>query len=392
MMAATVLLLATTIGATVLEVSAARQQRRAVQVEAQRYDRALGATVLSTLVERLSELPATEEGGSRAARPLDRDRVAELARSAGLDAAETLLLQGALGGQPGLTLAALKVRLRGAAEAARSTIGFPVPPRRSFILPLLACMMLCVAAGVFMIWYALDHAEVLRGQHRARRSVIDAQRETANILTRAGHDLQQPLRAIGLFASTLASHPLEARSSSAAKQIEAAAQSMQRMITGLLDVAKLDAGLVGTDFAMVRLADLFEMLRQEFAQSTRAKELCVLVRPTAAVVHTDPLIIETILRNLIGNAVRYTARGSIEIGADPDGATTVVSVGDTGVGIPPEALPFIFDDFFTQGTGGSGLGLGLGIVRRLAALLHTRMEVESAPGIGTTFRFRLPTG
>ncbi len=228
---------------------------------------------------------------------------------------------------------------------------------------------------------------------RARRAVVDLEQNRTSFLAAAGHDLRQPIQAIELFLATLLQRTLEADVQAVLRKIEAATLSMKRMINGLLDIAKLDAGLVSTDNTEFELEILLSSLRGEFERLTDASGLKLSIATTTVIVQTDPVLFESILRNLLSNAIRYTKTGDVGIRVQQDGQTVTVSVHDTGVGIPHDKLDRIFEDFYRLDLIHSeGLGLGLGIVRRLCGLLQCEMSVVSRVGEGSQFSLTLPAG
>jgi signal transduction histidine kinase/CheY-like chemotaxis protein len=231
------------------------------------------------------------------------------------------------------------------------------------------------------------------GEARARRAVMDAERNRASFLAAAGHDLRQPIQAMELFLSTLQQRSLDSRTRAILRNIEDATASMKRMIGGLLDIAKLDASTVSTDIVDIELDGLLSSVRGEFEQLAAVKSLTFSVPATMAVVQTDPVLLESILRNLLSNAIRYTNKGGVGIQAAQTGQTVTVTVYDTGTGIPEDKREAIFQDFYRlHSSATEGLGLGLGIVRRLCKLLHCEVCLVSTVGQGSKFSVTLPAG
>ena len=171
--------------------------------------------------------------------------------------------------------------------------------------------------------------------------------------------------------------------------INASVEALERLFCALMDVSKLDAGAVAPKRAAFPLAPMFERLHREFGPLAAAKGLRFTVVPTRAWVDSDPLLLERILANLASNAVRYTARGGVVIGARRHAGRLMLEVWDSGVGIPMRERERIFEEFYQVDNaarhGSQGMGLGLAIIRRLALLLGHTVHIDSEPGKGSRF-------
>ena len=268
--------------------------------------------------------------------------------------------------------------------------------KRAFRLVFLTnnlAMLLLITGGGLLLLYAGWHIDSRQKLLEARRSVLKAERDRASFVAAAGHDLRQPLQAMSLFITTLSHGSNDPAVKALADKIAASAASMRRMINGLLDVAKLDAGLVSADQVDQALDDLLAGLGEEFERQAEAKGIALVIESTNVVVHTDPLLLESIVRNLLANAINYTTQGVVHVSVSVAGRMAKITVRDTGPGIAAEQISLIFKDFYRiGGSGGGGLGLGLGIVQRLAKLIHARITVESALGSGTSFIVEVAMG
>ncbi|HTS20677.1 MAG TPA: hybrid sensor histidine kinase/response regulator [Casimicrobiaceae bacterium] len=229
---------------------------------------------------------------------------------------------------------------------------------------------------------------------RARATAEAANRGKTQFLAAASHDLRQPLHAMGLFAAALSARAQDLQLRHLVASITASVEALERSFSALMDISKLDAGAMAPRRTTFPLQPLFERLEREFAPAAAAKGLRFAVVPTRAWVESDPVLLERILANLASNAVRYTARGGVVIGARRRGDRVAVDTCDSGVGIPAAERERIFEEFYqvacAGSRGGSGMGLGLAIIRRLAALLEHRLGVQSQPGKGSTFRLEVP--
>ena len=228
----------------------------------------------------------------------------------------------------------------------------------------------------------------------AQREAEEANRAKSVFLASASHDLRQPLHALGLFVVTLSRSDLTDKQRQLLTHIEAASGAAREMLNTLLDFSKVDAGVITARSRAFRLQPLLYKLENEFAPQADARGLFYRTRDTTATVFADPTLVELILRNLIANAIRYTAQGGVLVACRRRGERTMIEVWDTGVGIPLTQHRAIFKEFHQLGNPErdqrKGLGLGLAIVEGLARTISTRILLNSRPGRGSVFRFALP--
>lgn len=234
--------------------------------------------------------------------------------------------------------------------------------------------------------------ELLLAKSRAET----ANAEKSRFLAAASHDLRQPVQALNLFLDVLCETSLSDEQQKLVLNIDASAKALGELLDALLNISKLDAGIVRKQESLVDVFEIFRLLEIECAPLAKAKNLRFKLffpqRPLA--VRTDPSLLLVMLRNIVGNAIRYTSRGGVLIGARVHGGRLVFQIWDTGVGIAQEYLPKIYDEFFQidnrQRDRAQGLGLGLSIVRRLALLMGYEVTCRSRPGRGTVFAVGLP--
>lgn len=235
-----------------------------------------------------------------------------------------------------------------------------------------------------------------RALEEAKAEAERANRSKTRFLAAVSHDLLQPLNAARLFLSALAETEQDPRARRLIDNTEVAFESVERLLASLLDISKLDAGVMTAEPRDVPLGAIFRTLAAEFAPAAARKGLELRVVPTTAVVHTDPDLLLRVLRNLLSNAVRYTPAGRILLGARRHGPGFRIEVGDTGVGIPPERQEEIFEEFRRLGSDANardrGFGLGLAIVKRIVRLLGHEIDVRSQVGHGARFVLSLPAG
>jgi len=250
-----------------------------------------------------------------------------------------------------------------------------------------------------------------RAMHELEQRVLDATRqlvdkkdeaERANnaksrFLAAASHDLRQPMHALGMFVAALAQHPATPVQRKLIGQIDRAVVAMGELLDSLLDISKLDAGVIRTRVAAFPVQTVFDRIRSEFSQAAQAKGLDLYVRKTPYWVSSDRILLERVIVNLVSNAIRYTDSGSIVVAArlcGPDLDQVRIDVRDSGPGIPEEAREAVFQEFVQlanpERDRSKGLGLGLAIVKRLVALLDHELVLRSAPGRGSMFSVRMP--
>ncbi|MFC5570899.1 PAS-domain containing protein [Lysobacter yangpyeongensis] len=230
---------------------------------------------------------------------------------------------------------------------------------------------------------------------QAKREAESANDAKSRFLAAIGHDLLQPLHAAHLFADALdqqldALHaPATARATLA--QIHGALDSTTGLLTGLLDMSRLEAGGLVPEPRALPLAEVLDPLVSEFRALAAERGLGFRHVRSACWVQTDPQLLRRVLQNFLANAVRYTARGSLLLGVRRVGAGVRIEVHDTGPGIAREQQRLIFEEFRRGGDApGQGLGLGLAIADRIAGLLQAPLALRSEPGRGTVFAVTVP--
>lgn len=228
----------------------------------------------------------------------------------------------------------------------------------------------------------------------ARDSAEQANHAKSRFLAAASHDLRQPLHALSLFSATLSLQATTHELRDIAGHIANALRSLSSLVDALLDISKLDARAITPVLQPVDVRALVERVATEYRPDAAAKGLELRVVCCDAIAHSDPVLVERMLRNLIDNAIKYTAGGHVLVDVRIDGERLRVSVEDTGAGIPPEERERVFEEFYqlgnTERDRAMGLGLGLAIVQRVGRLLGTDIELISAVGRGSTFAFQLP--
>ncbi|AWU96202.1 PAS domain S-box protein [Azospirillum ramasamyi] len=213
-------------------------------------------------------------------------------------------------------------------------------------------------------------------------------------LAAASHDLRQPVQALLLLSDLLLRESLPAGARRAAEQIQSSLGGLGGMLDGMLDISKLEAGLVAPHPEPVDIGALLSRLHGEFAPlAERGGQELRLLAPRLAT-RTDPGLLERVLRNLLANALRYAPGGRVLLGARRRGGSLQIEVWDTGIGIADQHIDRIFQDFYQVGNAArdrrEGLGLGLSIARRLVTMLGGSIDVTSSLGRGSRFTVSLP--
>lgn len=227
------------------------------------------------------------------------------------------------------------------------------------------------------------------------RQLEVANRYKSHFLASASHDLRQPLHALNLFVAQLHGEAESVRRRRLVERIGAAVASMNELFESLLDMSKLEAGMIEPHVAEFPIERALGRVESTFADAAREQGLRLSVVRSGAWVRSDPVLLERILMNLVSNAVRYTARGGVVVGCRRRGGQMRIDVCDSGPGISKEEERKIFIEYHRLGAGEAdrdrgGLGLGLAIVDRLGRLLGHEVALESRPGRGSRFSVTVP--
>jgi signal transduction histidine kinase/CheY-like chemotaxis protein len=241
---------------------------------------------------------------------------------------------------------------------------------------------------------AIQNARLFAEIEKKSRQLELANTAKSRFLAMASHDLRQPLHALGLFAAQLRTALKSREREKAVERVNAAVSEMGEMFNALLDISRLDAGVLTPKIVEFPVARLLQRVDATFDQAAGEKGLRLRVMRSDAWVRSDVLLLERILLNLVSNAVRYTSRGGIVVGCRRRGETLRIEVWDSGPGIPEGHRQNIFGEFFqlpaSERNRYGGLGLGLAIVDRLRRLLNHEIELTSTVGRGSRFTILVP--
>lgn len=229
----------------------------------------------------------------------------------------------------------------------------------------------------------------------AKREAERANLSKTKFLAAVSHDLLQPLNAARLFTGALLEQSMPPRVGQLVTSLSHSLEDVERLLGTLVDISKLDAGVIQPDIATFSVHELLDNLSAEFRHVAHSEGLNFRARCSSTLVRTDAALLTRILRNLLSNAVRYTAPGGrILLGCRRRRHGLELQVCDTGSGIPADQLETIFQEFKRGGNAGQdqGLGLGLAIVEKISRMLDHPVKVHSEPGRGSIFSVLLPYG
>ena len=311
----------------------------------------------------------------------------------------------------------LVTMLLGAVVSGLVTLAVYLPAYLAFVTPFVAATAIrygqggdplhwgIALAAVVTFFLFINFARYIQNSFveslRLRMALAERNREVerANLaksrfLAAASHDLRQPLHALNLFAAQLSQQADPVERARLVGRIDAAIASMNELFNALLDMSKLDAGVLAPDITEFPVGHLLDRVETTFAAAAREKGLHLSVVPSNSWVRTDAILLERILLNLVSNAVRYTSRGGVVVGCRRRGDSVRIEVWDSGIGVAEGERHSIFGEFYQAGAPPpgqrAGLGLGLSIVDGLCRLLGHPIDLASRPGKGSRFAVTVP--
>jgi signal transduction histidine kinase/ActR/RegA family two-component response regulator len=269
--------------------------------------------------------------------------------------------------------------------------------------------LLIVFLGLVLIALARDNFRLFKDSFDIRLQQVELnaklqlaleREEQANhsktrFLASASHDLRQPMHTVTLFAATLAMRPLDERSREIVNHMNEAVEDLSSELDALLDISKLDAGVIEVQRETIAIKPFLRHLYEMFLPEANTKHLDLKIDcPDNLFTYTDKNLLERTVRNLLQNAIKYTSLGHVLVQVEVQRDSLLLVIADTGPGIHPEEHSRIFEEFYQidnpERDRTRGLGLGLAIVKRLAHLLEMEISLESSPGIGSRFALTLP--
>ena len=228
----------------------------------------------------------------------------------------------------------------------------------------------------------------------AKREAEQANLSKTKFLAAVSHDLLQPLNAARLFTGALLERREPQANETLVRNVSNSLEDVENLLGTLVDISKLDAGVIKADIAPFALSELLDNLAAEYTELARSEGLELHFIGCSALVHSDIQLLARILRNLLSNAIRYTYSGRVVLGCRRQHQRLSVQVWDSGMGIAEERLEEIFQEFkrgdVQRRDQDRGLGLGLAIVEKIAGILGHRISVKSVPGKGSMFAVEVP--
>lgn len=232
----------------------------------------------------------------------------------------------------------------------------------------------------------------------AKEKAEQANQAKSRFLAAASHDLRQPLQALGLILESirlrLGKHgtPIAPLVSQCIESHDA----LSALLNALLELSRLESHELEVHKMSLPIRDLLGTIVAEFQPVAQQKGLRLICEGDDLMVYTDPVLFGRVLRNLISNAIKFTQLGLVKVSYVQEQQDIVLSVADTGVGIPPSQLDKVFDEYHQVSNEArnreEGIGLGLSVVQKMCQLLKIPVELASVLGQGTTFTLRLPVG
>jgi len=244
--------------------------------------------------------------------------------------------------------------------------------------------------GAFLLLLDISRERAAEAQlQAARETAEEANRSKSRFLAAASHDLRQPLHAMTLFVSALRRRLPDGEAGEIIGNVDQSLSSLRSMFDTLLDMSKIEAGLIKPNPAPLALGEFLASIEPGFAATARERNVDFRVVPTSAHAIADRTLLELALRNLLANAFKFTGAGGVLLGCRRAQGEIGILVADTGTGIAPERTEQVFEEFHRDRMAAhgpnDGIGLGLAIARRLMALMGGRITLRSRPGRGSAF-------
>ena len=269
-------------------------------------------------------------------------------------------------------------------------------------------------AGMYVVWFVavvelarrtaasytelvtlrFENLDLVENLQREKSAAEQANAAKSRFLAAASHDLRQPVHALSLFVAAMRPRTMDDEAKQLLDHIDDSVRAMGGLFGGLLDISRLDAGVVEVNRGPVAVQPLLERVCRDYEVQANAKGLQLVLHKCSLAVMSDAMLLERVLRNIIANAVAYTDRGRVVVGCRRERGQLSIQVWDTGRGIPRHEQEHVFQEFYQLGNPErdrtKGVGLGLAIVRRLTQLLGHSLNVRSVLGSGSVFEISAP--
>jgi signal transduction histidine kinase len=259
------------------------------------------------------------------------------------------------------------------------------------LLALLAIWLTAIVGGWLVFVKRKKLEEALQKAEQETDRAIDAK---ARFLETTSNDMRQYLQTLSLLSAVLRKSAVDPKMQELCVQQGKAVAQLGDLLNDILEFSELESGDVELNITEAPIQEIFEQLKDEFEGQAEAKGLQLQFDSRNAVAYSDRMLLIRILRSLVSNAIRYTKQGAVNVSCLPETGGLRITVRDTGIGISPDNLARIFDEFYRVDhdpvSMDGGRGLGLAVVERSVKLLGTKVEVESEPGQGASFSIIVP--
>jgi signal transduction histidine kinase/CheY-like chemotaxis protein len=264
-----------------------------------------------------------------------------------------------------------------------------------------AYLLMCLSIGykssrsvLTSIKLRFENDDLVKQLEVSKDKAEEANRRKTRFLASASHDLRQPVHALGLFSEALSHEKLSESGQHSLTFLKASISSLSELLNSLLDISRLDAGVIKPKFEPVDIAHLLERLFNDHQLQANEKGLLLKLKNNDCFALSDSTLLENILRNIITNSIKYTQQGKILIACRKKPNNQIwIDIWDTGVGIEADEQPHVFDEFYQidnqHRDSQQGLGLGLAIVQRQVKLMGHQLSLYSKPQKGTLVRLKL---
>lgn len=262
-----------------------------------------------------------------------------------------------------------------------------------YLLLMATCIWISKKANVLIkqnIEAGLKNEAIKQALIEEKKHVEQINEYKTRFIAAASHDLRQPLQSQQIYVEQILNFAANKKEKVLLEKLKLNINALGSLLNGLLDVSKLDGNMVHSSPTHFALNELFITLRNDFQPLAKEKGLELVVADTEFAIHSDPLLLEVVLRNLLSNAIKYTNSGMILLIATLSNNQVLIEVSDTGPGIPNNKQQYIFEEFTQLNTNpndnSKGFGLGLNIVKRICAILDVKTTITKSDESGTTFR------
>jgi signal transduction histidine kinase len=256
----------------------------------------------------------------------------------------------------------------------------------------LAAIWLTALVGGWLIFSRRKKAE--QALQKAEEEADRARKAKSRFLESTSNDMRQDLQTLALLGAVMRKVVADPKALEICKSQDEAVANLGDLLNSILEFYELESGAVEPHIDEARIQDIFQQLQEEFAAQAKAKGLQLAFSSHEEIAFSDSKLLIQILRSLISNAVRYTNQGTVDVSCQRESGGLRVTVRDSGIGIAPDEVAIIFDEFYQVNSdpvgGNGGRGLGLSIVDRGLTLLQSEIEVETELGRGSSFSFVVP--